>query len=48
MMALGLIVPVVFAVIFMRVLHRWLTTESNKIVPEETAKPQAKAQSSGT
>jgi hypothetical protein len=44
MAALALIVPVVFTVIFMRVLRRWLTEESNEIVPEEPVKPKAKVQ----
>jgi hypothetical protein len=44
MAPLALIVPVLFAVIFMRALHGWLTEESNKIVPEEPMKPKAKVQ----
>ena len=46
-MILGLLVPVLFAAIVMRALHGWLMEESTQITPEESMKPQAKAQKAG-
>jgi hypothetical protein len=40
MMALGLIVPLVFTVIFMRALRGWLTSK-DEIAPGEPVKPKA-------